>query len=82
MCGSMFISSNFVLPALITTCGNLTHEDQILHPTNLAISFSFFNSTQLSDFHSNLLLSEELSIQLPKIEFENDKLESNLEADQ
>ena len=49
---------------------------------NLAILFSFFNSSQLSDFNPNLLLSEELSIQLPKIEFANEKLESNLEADQ
>ena len=81
-CASMFISSDFVLPALMTTCDNLTHEDQVLYPTNLAILFSFFNSSQLSDFNSNLLLSEELSIQLPKIEFANEKLESNLEADQ
>ena len=81
-CASMFISSDFVLPALMTTCGNLTHKDQVLYPTNLAILFSFFNSSQLSDFNSNLLLSDELSIQLPKIEFANEKLESNLEADQ
>ena len=53
-CASMFISSDFVLPALMTTCGNLTHGDQILYLTNLVILFSFFNSTQLSDFHSNL----------------------------
>ena len=81
-CASMFISNDFVLPALMTTCGNVTHEDQVLYPTNLAILYAFFNSTQLSDFHSNLLLSEELSIQLPEIEFANEKLESNLEADQ
>ena len=75
LCASMFISSDFVLPALMTTCGNVTHEDQVLYPTNLAILFSFFNSSRNFPILIRIFYyRKELSIQLPKIEFANEKI--------
>ena len=80
-CGSTFISESFVLPAKMADCMNTPDFEQTLFPTNLAIIFSMFNETQLSAFHSSLLLAEELSVQLPKIEFTNVSSRAYLEED-
>ena len=80
-CGSTFISDYFVLPAKITGCFNDSIPDQTLFPTNLAIIYALFNATELNALHTSLLLSQELSIQIPKIKIVEVVQHQHLEAE-
>ena len=80
-CGSTFVSDYYVFPAKMSSCENQTIESQTLYPTNLAILYALFNSSELTAFHSSLLLSEELSVQIPKIKFANIQQHQHLEED-